>query len=128
MTVFEVNGASGAQRLAAAGVFEFSQAGAVIESTLGQPHGEEARRELELLLLTAAEFALLPIYLMPRTLVLPLSSPMSVPGWAALAAVVKGSCSLARPYHGSRESLVTFPGDAQKLLESEPGHPLPGPP
>jgi hypothetical protein len=77
-----------------------------------------------MLLLTAAEFALLPLYLMPQSLVLPLSNPMSVPGWAALAAVVKGSCSLARPYHPDQESLVTFPGDAQKLVQSEPGQRL----
>jgi hypothetical protein len=120
MSVY-AEGYSATQGLLTAGVFEFSQAQPVIESTLGQPGYDEARRALEMLLLTSADFALLPIYLMPQTLALPLIQPMTVPGWAALASVAKGSCSLSRPYHGDGGSFVTFIGDAQKLAESEPG-------
>lgn len=120
MTSISGQAASASERLHAAGVFEFSQAHSTILTTLGNP--EEADG-LEILQLTSAEFALLPIYLMPQTLTLPLVEPLSVTGWSALAAITKGSCSLANPYHYDR-NLVTFLGDAQKLATFEEGRRL----
>ena len=109
------NESSASGRLHTAQVFEFSQARSVIVANLGQPEGSERQRGFEMLQLTSAEFALLPVYLMPQTLTLPLSEPLSVPGWAALASLIKGGCSLAKPYHYDVTNLITFIGDAQKL-------------
>lgn len=123
MTSVSGQAASASERLHTAGVFEFSQARSTILTTLGNPEGADAQRGLEILQLTSAEFALLPIYLMPQTLTLPLVEPLSVAGWAALAAITKGSCTLANPYHYD-QNLVTFLGDMQKLVTFEQGRRL----
>jgi hypothetical protein len=112
---------SASDSLHTAGLFEFSQGRSVILATLGDPAGPDAERGFDILQLTSAEFSLLPVYLMPQTLRLPLTEPISVPGWAALASIVKGSCSLANPYHYDQINLVTFTGDAQKLQVTDNG-------
>lgn len=121
MTSVFAEASSGSGGLQMAGIFEFSQARSVILDTLGQPADVEAQRGFELLQLTSAELSLLPVYLMPQTLSLPLTQPMPVPGWAALASVVKGSCSLNRPYHHDKANLTTFVGDQQKLQARDTG-------
>jgi hypothetical protein len=123
MTSASGEAASASERLHTAGVFEFSQARSTILTTLGNPEGAGGQSGLEILQFTSAEFALLPIYLMPQTLTLPLVEPLSVAGWSALAAITKGSCSLANPYHDER-NLVTFLGDEQKLRSFAEGRRL----
>ena len=106
---------SATEVLFGAGVFEFSQVRSTIRLAIGEPSGEEAERGFEILQLTAAEFSMLPMALMPHTLSLPLSAPLAVPGWAALAAITKGSCTLAVPFHLQENLLSCFAGDAIKI-------------
>jgi hypothetical protein len=107
--------ATAAKTLFELGVFDFGEAERAIESVLGRPEDEGARSAHDVLQLTASEFALLPAFLSPLWFSLPMRSRITVSGFAGMAAVVKGSCSLTRPLHYGLRNLATFSGDADKL-------------
>jgi hypothetical protein len=117
---------SATEQLTNAGVFEFGQARLAIDQMLGSPSNEADRQGYISLQITAAEFSLLPSFLAPLSFSVPLGAPLTVPGWAAVMAVTRGSCALTDPFCFDARNLVTFSGDQLKLrtIPDQPIYPF----